>query len=86
VAGFPQKIIVSLILMVSYCMMPPICSPEVVRSGSPVEYKIKAAFLLNFAKFITWPDQTFTSPQQPFSFCVLGQDPFGTALTPMQCI
>jgi hypothetical protein len=44
------------------------------------EYKLKAAFLLNFAKFTTWPQKTFSQPGQTFDFCVVGDDPFGTAL------
>jgi hypothetical protein len=44
------------------------------------EYEVKAAFLLNFAKFVEWPAQAFTSPSQPIGICVLGQNPFGSSL------
>ena len=44
------------------------------------EYLIKAAFLYNFAKFTQWPDAAFGGPQAPLRVCVLGADPFGTAL------
>lgn len=44
------------------------------------EYKLKAAFLLNFSKFITWPKEAFSPHGQTFDFCVVGEDPFGTAL------
>lgn len=44
------------------------------------EYKLKAAFLLNFAKFTTWPKEAFPGPGQTFDFCVIGQDSFGEAL------
>lgn len=44
------------------------------------EYKLKAAFLLNFSKFTTWPKEAFSLPGQTFDFCVVGDDPFGTAL------
>ena len=44
------------------------------------EYKLKAAFLLNFTKFTTWPKETFADAGQTFDFCVIGQDPFGAAL------
>lgn len=43
-----------------------------------LEYKIKAAFLLNFAKFVTWPETT--NPPATFPLCVVGEDPFGAAL------
>lgn len=44
------------------------------------EYQVKAVFLFNFSSYITWPATAFTSPQSPFSICILGQDPFQTEL------
>ena len=44
------------------------------------EYQLKAAFLINFAKFITWPEQALPTGQQEFILCVVGDDPFGPAL------
>ena len=44
------------------------------------EYQVKAAFLFNFAKFVEWPADTFKGPEDPIAICVLGQNPFGTAL------
>jgi hypothetical protein len=57
-----------------------ITAPTPAQSSGPSEYQLKAAFLFNFVKFIDWPDQSFASPQAPFSVCVIGQDPFGPAL------
>jgi hypothetical protein len=36
------------------------------------EYQVKAAFLFNFAKFVKWPAQAFTSPADPLVICVIG--------------
>ncbi|NQS71266.1 MAG: YfiR family protein [Desulfobulbaceae bacterium] len=47
-----------------------------------LEYKLKAAFLYNFARFIEWPK--VNDPSFPFIFCVLGKDPFGAALSGLQ--
>jgi len=44
-----------------------------------LEYKVKAAFLLNFAKFTAWPLPAENTPG-PFTLCVLGTDPFGQSL------
>lgn len=44
------------------------------------EYAVKAAFLLNFAKFIDWPARAFAGPDGPLTVCVLGADPFGSVL------
>ncbi len=41
------------------------------------EYQVKAAFLVNMAKFITWPDEAFAPDRPEFIFCLAGVDPFG---------
>jgi hypothetical protein len=57
------------------------CAPEDRAQTEPSgEYQLKAAFLFNFAKFIDWPATSFSSPQSPFSICILGLDPFGHAM------
>ena len=45
-----------------------------------LEYQVKAAFILNFAKFVDWPSQTFSNTQSPVVIGVLGQNPFGGVL------
>lgn len=44
------------------------------------EYRVKAAFLFNFAKFIEWPSSSFSGTTTPLQVCVLGVDPFGWTL------
>lgn len=44
------------------------------------EYLIKAAFLFNFAKFVEWPADSFKDDFSPINLCILGTDPFGSAL------
>jgi len=51
------------------------------QSARAPEYQVKAAFLYNFAKFVEWPAQAFSSSPAPFRICVLGRDPFGDTLT-----
>jgi hypothetical protein len=60
-----------------------------ILSGAPfmraqatptVEYRLKAAFLYNFIKFVEWPSDAFTSDKAPILLCVFGNDPFGNAL------
>ena len=55
-----------------------LASAAVAQSGDgPAdEYRIKAAFLINFASFTTWPE---TSAEM-LSLCVYGDDPFGAHL------
>ncbi len=51
--------------------------PGQVRAS---EYEVKAAFLLNFARFVEWPADAFKSADAPIVFGVLGDDPFGPIL------
>ncbi len=44
------------------------------------EYKIKAAFLYNFAVLTEWPGHAFASDETPLIIGVLGKNPFGEFL------
>ncbi len=44
------------------------------------EYRIKAAFIYNFAKFTRWPAGSFADDEAPLDFCIYGDDPFAGAL------
>lgn len=44
------------------------------------EYAVKAAFLLNFTRFVQWPPDAFEEAGSPFAICILGDDPFGSTL------
>jgi YfiR/HmsC-like len=43
----------------------------------PTESQVKAAYLFNFGKFVTWQASQVPGPLE---ICVLGKDPFGTVL------
>ena len=43
------------------------------------EYRVKVAFLYNFSRFITWPEQA-SRDDGKFNLCILGGDPFGELL------
>jgi hypothetical protein len=44
------------------------------------EYRVKGAFLLNFAKFVEWPPEVFKTAEDPIAICVIGSNPFSAAL------
>lgn len=44
------------------------------------EYAVKAAFLLNFARFVEWPASAFSAPDSPIVIGVVGKDPYGATL------
>jgi hypothetical protein len=39
-------------------------------------YRVEAAFLRNFAHYVSWPDYAFSDDESPWKICVLGPDPF----------
>jgi hypothetical protein len=45
------------------------------------EYEVKAAFLINFARYVDWPARAFHGPGDPLIICVLTPDPFGDSLS-----
>jgi hypothetical protein len=49
------------------------------QATGPTHFDVKAAYLLNFGRFTTWP-ATVTSETDDFPVCVLGRDPFGESL------
>jgi hypothetical protein len=49
-------------------------------NGESVEYPVKLAFLYNFAKFVEWPADSYSSPGAPLSICIVGHDPFSLDL------
>ena len=54
--------------------------PLLLLAGTEVEYRIKAAYLYNFTKFITWPE----IQGERFNICLLGEDPFGNLIAPVE--
>ncbi len=50
------------------------------QTAASLEYQVKAAYLLNFTKFVEWPSAAFRAPDAPIMICVIGNDPFGPTL------
>ena len=77
------------ILATLACILAGFLASSEMRAGGQVatvkpeavpEYLVKSAMLYHFAKFTKWPADSFSSPDAPFRFCVLGDDPFGSDL------
>ncbi len=45
------------------------------------EGDVKAAFVLNFMKFVEWPASAFRSPEAPIVLSVLGDDPTAASIS-----
>jgi hypothetical protein len=67
-----------LLVLISVCWLI-VGAPAVSQAENPApgEYDVKAAFLYNFAKFVEWPAESFTTDRMPLTICVLGDNPFG---------
>lgn len=50
------------------------------QSDDSLEYKIKAAYLYNFTKFIQWPDKSNAA----FTICIVGSDPFSDLIDELE--
>jgi len=48
------------------------------------EYKLKAAFLFNFGKFVEWPPQILAPADATFRLCIVGRDRFGASLRALE--
>ena len=46
------------------------------QQDDKAEYRVKLAFLYNFAQFIQWPPEAFHDPNSPLTLCVAGPNPF----------
>lgn len=50
--------------------------PASAQSEDDAEYRLKLAFLYNFAQFVNWPPEAFHDSAAALTICVAGQDPF----------
>ena len=60
-----------------------ICKTTAYANDQPLEYKVKAVYLYNFTKFVSWPDTTLPGDTKILNICVLGKNPFGPLLEPI---
>lgn len=49
-------------------------------AAAPTEYEVKAAFLLNFARFVEWPSTAFDTASSPIVIGVVGAKEFAEVL------
>jgi hypothetical protein len=56
------------------------CGTSVAQTNQLSEYQIKAAYLLNFTRFVEWPTNAFPKTNSSFVIGVAGINPFGDEL------
>lgn len=64
------------IIALCFLLSPFSLLPSSARAEVAKEYRVKAAFLYNFTKFIGWPSDCFASARSPIVIAVLGHNPF----------
>lgn len=55
-------------------------SPSLSSRAIADEYEVKAAYILNFAKLVSWPRSAFASDSAPIIIGIVGNDPFGSVI------
>lgn len=78
--GTPVVRAVRSLLVALAALAPCVALAGAEPEGQEKEYQLKAAFLFNFAKFVTWPESAFSGRNAPLVIGVVGPDPFGAAL------
>lgn len=63
-------------IVVAGFLVAPYC---VAQTEGPTESQVKAAYLYNFGKFVTWPADR-AAKSDVFEICIVGKDPFGSVL------
>lgn len=67
---------------VAHCVVPVVLGGglAVAAAAEPLEYAVKAAYLVKFPFYVEWPPAAFVSASAPLMLCVVGEDPFGSLL------
>jgi len=60
-----------------------LCQSLAHAQDRTVEYKIKAAYLYNFLKFVWWPESTLAADKSDITICLLGPNQLAPYLEPM---
>ena len=67
-------------LLGSFCLL---VSFHGLGQGPLSEAQIKAAFVLNFVRYVEWPERAFSSKDSPLTICLIGRDDGAIALAPL---
>lgn len=67
-----------ILLFITTCLIGTALPKASAAARNELEYKLKAAFLLNFAKFTSWPKTS--DIQSSFHLCILGGNEMKSAL------
>lgn len=72
-SGRRRRLVLTAFLLVCTAASPALAAP-------PTEHTLKAAYLYNFTRYISWPNDAWSQSNQDFAIGVIGPNPFGTTL------
>jgi hypothetical protein len=73
----PRREILLSLLGAFVCVLGAASAMRVPAGDSVTAYKLKSAFIYNFAKYTTWPKSSFSQKTSPLVVGIYGKDPFG---------
>lgn len=65
-------------ILLAAALLPAAAATEPLAAVSPA--RVEAAFLRNFAHYVSWPTSAFADERAPWRVCIVGDDPFGDVL------
>lgn len=81
------RLLATAVLWSGALLAAPVTARAAASPGAPAaasrpstEYDVKAVFILNFARFVDWPDDAFASAQAPFVIGIFGESPILASL------
>jgi len=78
IGRLPAQFKKTVVMALAFCLF---CMQGMNAQTRPsLENQVKAAFLFNFTRFVSWPSSCFRSPDAPFVIGIAGTDPFGNYL------
>jgi hypothetical protein len=79
-SAFIQLFWVSVVVMAGFLLSAQMTIAD-TETETDLEYRVKAAFLLNFCQFVFWPDRLpGEKTDEPLFLCVIGENPFKSNL------
>ncbi len=74
-----NKYLFSIVMSLMFFL--PIVSFAETISSTPAGQKTVVKFMESLARYVTWPDSSFTSPDSPYRYCLLGEASIAEALS-----
>jgi len=76
----PERKIFRLLLLLFLFLMLSGLKAIPIEAAASDPSEVKAAFVYNFIKFVSWPSETWPPDASGIALCVMGNDPLGSAL------